>query len=137
MDFSFINQFVGFSNLFLANSSADASSEATASAGGTFLFQLATFGAIILFFYLVIIRPQKKKEKEAQSMRSNVQIGDEVVTIGGIVGLVVRKTEDTLLIETGGEKNKFRIKTWAIQENITATERAKATVSKPSKNDEK
>ena len=69
-------------------------------------------------------------------MRSNVQIGDEVVTIG-IVGLVVRKTEDTLLIETGGEKNKFRIKTWAIQENITATERAKATVSKPSKNDEK
>ena len=136
MGLNFINQLVGFTNLFLANSSADASAEAGAR-GGAMLLQIATFGAIGLFFYFIIIRPQKKKEKEAQSMRSNVQIGDEVVTIGGIVGLVVRKTEDTLLIETGGEKNKFHIKTWAIQENITATERAKATVSKPSKNDEK
>ena len=66
-------------------------------------------------------------------MRDSVQIGDEIVTKGGIVGLVIRKSEDTLLIETGGEKNKIRIKTWAVQENVTANERAKAETSKVSK----
>ncbi|NLK70752.1 MAG: preprotein translocase subunit YajC [Clostridiales bacterium] len=133
MNFSLLNQLAGFSNLFLSNSSADSNAEAVASAGGTLVFQLITFGIVILFFYFVIIRPQKRKEKEAQTMRDSVQIGDEIVTIGGIVGLVIRKSEDTLLIETGGEKNKIRIKTWAVQENVTANERAKAETSKVSK----
>lgn len=137
MNFSFINQFANFSNLFLANSSGDSSSAAQGSAGGTMLLQIATFAAIGLFFYFIIIRPQKKKEKETQAMRSNIQIGDEIVTIGGIIGLVVRKSEDTIVIETGGEKNKLRIKAWAVQDNITANDRAKASVSKPSKSEEK
>lgn len=133
MNFSLLNQLAGFSNLFLSNSSADSNAEAVASAGGTLVFQLITFGIVILFFYFVIIRPQKRKEKEAQTMRDSVQIGDEIVTKGGIVGLVIRKSEDTLLIETGGEKTKIRIKTWAVQENVTANERAKAETSKVSK----
>jgi preprotein translocase subunit YajC len=73
-----------------------------------------------------MIRPQKKKEKETKNMQSNIQIGDEIVTIGGIVGLVIRKGEDNVVIETGGEKNKMRIKLWAISENTSALERAKA-----------
>ena len=82
--------------------------------------------AVIVVFYFFLIRPQKKKENEAKAMRENVQIGDEIMTIGGIVGLVVRKTEDTVVIETGTDKSKLRIKMWAIQENITLTEKANA-----------
>ena len=81
---------------------------------------------IIVVFYFILIRPQKKKDKEAKAMRENIQIGDEIMTIGGIVGLVVRKSEDTVVIETGGDKSKLRIKNWAVQENITLTEKANA-----------
>ncbi len=81
---------------------------------------------IVIIFYFFLIRPQKKKDNEAKAMRENIQIGDEIMTIGGIVGLVVKKTEDTVVIETGGDKSKLRIKMWAIQENITLTEKANA-----------
>ncbi|MBQ3566998.1 MAG: preprotein translocase subunit YajC [Oscillospiraceae bacterium] len=81
---------------------------------------------IVIIFYFLLIRPQKKKDNEAKAMRENIQIGDEIMTIGGIVGLVVKKTEDTVVIETGGDKSKLRIKIWAIQENITLTEKANA-----------
>ena len=54
------------------------------------------------------------------------QIGDEIVTIGGIVGMVVRKGDDNVVIETGGERNKLRIKLWAISENTTSHERTAA-----------
>lgn len=80
---------------------------------------------VFVLMYFLMIRPQKKKEKEAKSMQENILIGDEIVTIGGIVGLVVRKGDDNIVIETGGEKNKMRIKLWAISENTSALERAK------------
>ena len=63
-------------------------------------------------------------------MQDNIQIGDEIVTIGGIVGLVVRRGDDNVVIETGGERNKMRIKLWAISENTSALERAKAAQDK-------
>lgn len=92
--------------------------------GSSFLFSLISFAVIIIFFYFILIRPQKKQDKEAQAMRDSVQIGDEIMTKGGIIGFVVKKTEDTIVIETGGDKSKLRIKSWAIQENITMTEKA-------------
>lgn len=87
---------------------------------------LIPFVIIIFFFYFLLIRPQKKKDKEAKAMRDSIQIGDEIMTIGGIVGIVVKKTEDTVVIETGGDKSKLRIKVWAILENITVSEKAAA-----------
>jgi preprotein translocase subunit YajC len=81
---------------------------------------------IVFFFYFLLIRPQKKKDKEAKTMRDNIQIGDEIMTIGGIVGIVVRKNEDTVVIETGGDKSKLRIKNFAVQENLTLLEKANA-----------
>ena len=84
---------------------------------------LIPFVIIIFFFYFLLIRPQKKKDKEAKAMRDSIQIGDEIMTIGGIV---VKKTEYTVVIETGGDKSKLRIKVWAIQENITVSEKAAA-----------
>ncbi len=100
--------------------------ENNANTGGSMLMTFLPIIAVIVVFYFFLIRPQKKKENEAKAMRENVQIGDEIMTIGGIVGLVVRKTEDTVVIETGTDKSKLRIKMWAIQENITLTEKANA-----------
>lgn len=88
---------------------------------------LGTFGPIILMFvvfYFLLIRPQKKREQEVQKMREAIEVGDEVVTIGGIVGRVVSIKEDTLVVETSAERSKLRLARWAIQQNNTAVERA-------------
>ena len=83
---------------------------------------------IVMFgiMYLLLIRPQKKRDKETAQMRNNVQVCDEVVTIGGIIGRVVVIKEDHLMIETGSDRSKIRVKRWAIQSNETAQETAEA-----------
>lgn len=83
------------------------------------IMQAGVWVVIIAVFYLIFLRPQKKKEKETAMMRKNLQIGDEVTTTGGIIGIVVRKGDDNVVIETGGDRSKIRIKTWAIAENAT------------------
>lgn len=72
------------------------------------------YAIIIAVFYFLLIRPQKKKEKATQEMRSSVKEGTEVVTIGGIYGKVVNAKEDVLTIEVGADKVKLRIARWAI-----------------------
>lgn len=72
----------------------------------------------------MLIRPQRKRDKETQRMRNSIQVGDEVLTVGGIVGLVVSIKEDTVVVETGGDRSKIRLKRWAIQENLTQHEEA-------------
>ncbi len=86
------------------------------------LMMVGMFGVM----YLFMIRPQKKKQKEEQSMRDNVQIGDEITTIGGIMGRVVTVKEDSLIIETGADRNKMKIARWAVSVNNTATEKIEA-----------
>ena len=80
-----------------------------------------------IFMYFTMFRPQKKKQKEEQQMRDSLQIGDEITTIGGIIGRVVTiKDDDTLIIETGSDRNKMKITRWAMQTNNTANEKAQA-----------
>ena len=67
-----------------------------------------------------LIRPQKKKEKEIQLMRSKLEVGDEIVTIGGIIGRVVNIKDETIVIETGSDRSKIRITRWAVQQNNSA-----------------
>ncbi|MGN1136816.1 MAG: preprotein translocase subunit YajC [Oscillospiraceae bacterium] len=88
-------------------------------ATGSLMYSVVMLVVMILIFYFMLIRPQKKKEKEQKEMRDGLQIGDEVTTIGGITGIIVRKNEDTVVIETGGDRSKIRVKTWAISENMT------------------
>ena len=90
-----------------------------AGVGSFLLYYGVMFAVVIGMMYFIAIRPQKKKEKEAKEMRESLQIGDEVTTIGGITGIIVRKSEDTVVIETGGDRSKIRVKTWAISENAT------------------
>ena len=69
--------------------------------------------------YLFIIRPQKKKEKAEKQMRENLQIGDEILTIGGIYGRVISLKEDTIVIESKSDHSKLTIARWAMQQNLT------------------
>jgi len=65
--------------------------------------------AMVAIFYFFMYRPQKKQEKEANDMRSGLQVGDEITTIGGIIGKIVSIKDETVLIETSNERNKIRI----------------------------
>lgn len=65
--------------------------------------------AMFAIMYFVMIRPQKKQQKKEQEMRDSLQVGDEITTIGGIMGRVVTVKEDSLIIETGADRNKMRI----------------------------
>ncbi|SUB76141.1 preprotein translocase subunit YajC [Peptoniphilus indolicus] len=78
---------------------------------------LVTFGPLILMmivFYFLLIRPQKKKQNEIQSMRNNIKIGDDVITIGGIMGKVLLVKEDYVVIETSSTKTRLDIMKWGI-----------------------
>ncbi|MBQ9806618.1 MAG: preprotein translocase subunit YajC [Clostridia bacterium] len=70
--------------------------------------------AMIAIFYFVGIRPQKKQEKEANNMRNSLAVGDEITTIGGIIGKVVSIKDETCVIETTHERTKIRILKTAI-----------------------
>ena len=92
---------------------------ATESSWILMLVQLLPILLIIVVMYFILIRPQKKREKEVQKMRNSLQVGDEVTTSGGIIGRVVSLREDTVVIETGSDRSKIRVKRWAIQSNET------------------
>ncbi|MBQ8207117.1 MAG: preprotein translocase subunit YajC [Clostridia bacterium] len=65
--------------------------------------------AMLAILYFFMIRPQKKQEKETQAMRNALQVGDEITTIGGIIGKIVSIKEETCMIETGHDRTKIRI----------------------------
>lgn len=85
---------------------------------------------VVLFvaMYFFTIRPQKKRQKEEQEMRNSLEIGDEIITIGGIVGRVVTIREDDIVIETGADRTKMKIQRWAINTNKTKMEQHKKEV---------
>ncbi len=113
-----------------------ASGDATGAATQSSLFSLIFMVILLVAFYFLLIRPQKKKEKKDAEMRKNLQIGDEIVTAGGIVGIVCKVEDQTIVIETTGDRSKFRVQKWAISQNLTATEDAKAAPA-DKKSDEK
>ncbi|MCL2494340.1 MAG: preprotein translocase subunit YajC [Oscillospiraceae bacterium] len=76
--------------------------------------------------YFTMIRPQRKRQKEEQAMRDNLSIGDEITTIGGIMGRVVTVKEDSIIIETGADRTKLRIIRTAVGVNNTNQEKAQA-----------
>ncbi len=111
--------FNNFVSVLAAAAGTMTEAEAQAAATSQLVSSVIMMVAVLGLFYFMAVRPQKKKEKEQKEMRETLQIGDEVTTIGGIVGIVVRKGEDTVVIETGGDRSKIRVKTWAISENLT------------------
>lgn len=71
--------------------------------------------AMIALMYFTMIRPQKKQERETNEMRNNLQVGDEITTIGGIIGKIVSIKEETVMIETGHDRTKIRILKTAVR----------------------
>lgn len=78
------------------------------------MMQLAPLVLLIFIMYFLLIRPQKKREKTINEMRSNLKIGDEIITIGGIYGKIVKLKDESLVIEVGSDKTRFEVARWAI-----------------------
>lgn len=81
-------------------------------------------------FYFFMIRPENKRKKEAEQIRSSVKNGDKVTTIGGIVGTVVDVKEDRFVVETSADQVRIELMKWALSTNESAAERAAAEVKK-------
>ena len=94
----------------------------TASGSGSMWSSIIMMALIIVVFWFFIIRPQRKKDKETAKMRSELQVGDEIVAIGGIIGIIVSMKEDSLVIETGSDRSKVRLARWAISGKNTTAE---------------
>lgn len=95
-------------------------------AGGTNPMSLIMIVGMVALMYFMVLRPQKKRQKEEQEMRDSIQIGDEITTIGGIMGRVVTVKDDSIVVETGTDRTKLKMQRWAIQTNETANARMAA-----------
>ena len=85
---------------------------------------------MLAVFYFMLIRPENKRKKEAEQMRSSVKKGDKIVTIGGIMGTVVDVKENSIVVETSADQVRIELAKWALSTNETATEAAKAEAKK-------
>lgn len=89
---------------------------------------------LLLVMYFLLIRPQKKREKQVNEMRSSVRVGDEIITIGGICGKVVKTKEESLVIQVGADKVKFEVMRWSVSKVVESAKQTKK-VSVPTSSD--
>ena len=85
---------------------------------------------MLALMYFMMIRPENKRKKEAEQMRTSVRKGDKITTIGGVIGTIVDVEENTVVIETSADQVRVEFAKWAISSNETATENAKAEAKK-------
>lgn len=116
---------------------------ATPAAGGSWI-TLIMLALVFVAFYFFGIRPQKKQEQEANNMRNSLTIGDEITTIGGIIGRVVKITDETVVIETSKERTKLHILKNAIRsvdvhaaDTVEAAAKAEKQAEKQAEKNEK
>lgn len=88
-----------------------------AAGGGSMILILLVF---FVLMWLLMIRPEKKKQKKIEEMRKALSVGDEVVTLGGIMGVIVHVTEDDVTIESGEDRVRIQVKKWGISSNVRA-----------------
>ena len=81
----------------------------TATSGSGSWLTMGLLVVLLVVMYFVMIRPQKKQEKEVNAMRDSLEVGDEITTIGGIIGKVVSIKEETLVLETSHDRTHIRI----------------------------
>jgi preprotein translocase subunit YajC len=114
---------MNLSLLTAATAAVSDGAETTAAAPqNQILSMLITFGpllALAVVFWFIMIRPERKRMKVHKEMLDNLQVADEIVTAGGIIGRVLSVKDDTVLIETGGDKTRIRVLRSAITENKT------------------
>ena len=106
-------------NLLLTAFAEGAATDTAEMAGGGWLAFLVQFGPLILLFglmYVILILPQRKKEKKTREMINQAIVGDKVISIGGISGKIINIKDDEFTIETVNERTKVTVKKWAIKE---------------------
>ncbi|MCQ2461090.1 MAG: preprotein translocase subunit YajC [Clostridia bacterium] len=111
---------MNFATLLSMASNAGANAEGSQSSG----LIMIIFMVFIIGYFAVLMRKDKKQQKNEQDMRDAVKIGDEVLTIGGVVGKVVTVKDEAIDIETGADRTKIRFTRQAIAKNITAEKKA-------------
>ena len=119
MDFKIFN--------FAADAAADTSSAAQNSGGGGGNSWMVMVGYVLVFgalIYFMMVRPNRKRQKQETQLRESIQVGDEIVTTGGIFGRVVSIKEDSLIIESPADRTKMRVAKWAVQSNLTVHDEA-------------
>ena len=79
-----------------------------------FYGQIVMLFALFAIMYFMLIRPQQKKDKEVKQMRDSLKVGDQILTIGGIYGKIVRIKEDRVTIQVGADRTKLEIAKWAV-----------------------
>ncbi len=104
-----------------AESGAAPAGTTTTGMGGI-LGMLIPMALIFVVFYFMIIRPQRKKDKQAKDMINAIQVGDDVLTIGGIYGTVSRIKDDTFIIESSPDKTPIHVAKWAIKDVLKYVE---------------
>ena len=102
----------------------------TTAESGSMLPSILMLVVMIGVFYFMLIRPENKRKKEAEQMRNNIKEGDEITTIGGIVGTVVNVKEKNIVIETGADQVRLEMTKWAVSTNETAAAAAKEEAKK-------
>ena len=112
-------------NLLTLSLFGGAAAEGGATGGANPMSLIMIVGMVALMYFMVL-RPQKKRQKEEQEIRDSIQIGDEITTIGGIMGRVVTVKDDSIVIETGTDRTKIKFLKSAIQTNQTANDRMAA-----------
>ncbi len=90
--------------------------------------------AFLVIFYFLLIRPQRKKDKEIKEMRANLKVGDKITTIGGIYGKIIKIKDEDVIIENAEDRVKFKITKWAVGKVLNKKSTSK---TKPSKTDKK
>ncbi len=105
------------------NSLAAATTGAMPQAGDylTYIVNFLPIVILVVVFYFFLIRPQKKRDKAEKEMRNSITVGDEISTIGGLVGRIVSIKDDTFVIETSGDRTKIKMYRWAIRGKEQAT----------------
>ncbi len=104
--------------------------EATVSPAAGMMSTILMLGIMLAVFYFMMIRPENKRKKEAEQMRSNLKVGDEITTIGGILGTVVHIKDDKFVIETGADQVRIEFAKWALSTNETAAAAAREEAKK-------
>ena len=104
--------------------------ESTANPAGGMTGTIVMLVIMVAVFYFMLIRPENKRKKEAEEMRSSLKTGDKITTIGGITGTVVSIKDDKFVIETGADQVRVEFAKWALSTNDTAIEAQKEAARK-------
>ncbi len=112
--------------LYLLEGTA-ATDPSAADSGFTTIIMLVIMVAI---FYFMLIRPENKRKKEAEQMRSSLKVGDKITTIGGIQGKIVSISDEKFVIESGADQVRIEFAKWALSTNESGAERAKEEAKK-------